>query len=120
MTTTTDSLQQAISHLGAVEVAPGRYAWQTKTQQTHWVVTSAKDLERLSAYLDHERATDLDWLAQSDAVEMPAWWTPERRYAVISKNGVTCPGPSKELCRASGACALVVTADLSTGEEVPA
>jgi hypothetical protein len=59
--TQSDTLSRAIDALGAVEVAPGRYAYRS---------------EAVNAYVIAE--VDDDGYVWETAV-MPAWWTPERR-----------------------------------------
>ena len=64
-----DALKRALEYLGAVEVAPGRYAaklgerWHTFTES------------RLT-----ERVRD-GWRTHGNYQPMPSWWTPEQRFA---------------------------------------
>lgn len=104
-----DALQRAIETLGAIEVAPGRYAYQSgiKEPQAWRVTTDELVCEYGEARLRH-------------GVLMPAWWTPEQRFAVIATNGKTCPAPTRELAKAANVGALIVTASSETGEEVVA
>ena len=130
--TDTSALERAITYLGATEVAPGRYAYRDDATHRYYVVT-ADVMERLPQYLDAEDDSHTashggysEWCADTQAVEMPAWWTPERREAWR----MTCDGghvgardaserfaawPAEHLT-----CSERITADLETGAEVPA
>lgn len=83
MTASTDSLSRAIAYLGAVELAPGLYAYRDDATQRHYIVTEDA-LARLPRYLDAEidqRATPMidipyaggysEWCADTAAIEMP-------------------------------------------------
>ena len=48
-------------------------------------------------------------------VAMPAWWSPESRFAWIHADRVLCPNPKD--CSSD---TRRITADLATGQEVPA
>lgn len=103
-----DNLQSAISYLGAVEVAPGRYAFRDKQRDNiYMVVTEAM----LSAHCSSWR--NGHW--------MPSWWTPEHRYASVDDDGNYSAG-THDFCRylTQVGGGRTITADLETGEEVPA
>lgn len=129
------ALQAAISALGAVEVAPGRYAWQMQSAaqsplgyysygEPHWVTGDGAALYAVHAQGGSVRT-----------VPLPQWWTPERRFAMRQRErngeGALWTGATREEMQAlknrfdvpTGAKAAtnrVITADLNTGEEIPA
>ena len=109
--TDTSALERALDYLGAVEVAPGRYAYQ---RDSRYLVASTTDMVMMGAG------------SLSLGRVMPAWWRPERREAWR----MTCDGghvgardaserfaawPAEHLT-----CSERITADLETGDEVPA
>lgn len=110
------ALDRAIAYLGAVQVAdpdPAHtsplYAYRDPAGSGRYAVMSADYL-----LLAHDTDDPL--------VLMPHWWTPERRYAVRSGS---LPDIVHVTMAAKGdarmpAPAYIVTADLETGEEIPA
>jgi hypothetical protein len=111
-------LQSAIDRLGAVEVAPGRYALDDDETPKSWYVATAQGL----LWLDSEqRFPDDD--EQVGVVRIkPKWWSPERRYAHIDYNGIHRSRGTKEDAERvwMAGPGRIVTADLATGAEVPA
>jgi hypothetical protein len=101
------SLQKAIDSLGAVEVAPRRYATRASGR---WIVTSAE-------YLQEAAESGIGPIGAS----MPEWWKPEQRFAAKTPK-VTYRFASldqaRELCTLKNP--KFITVDLETGEEVPA
>jgi hypothetical protein len=89
-----DSLAKAIADLGAVEVAPGRYAFKGVNGygEPRWLIGTA------------EQISDPDDMPIIETV-MPAWWSPSSRETYVWPDGFTVKR---------------ITADLSSGEEVPA
>ena len=127
-----DTRAKAISYLGAVEVAPPsaeppaygdraftRYAMQSPNGRWHtfYEATLAKFAE---GPLNHFRYQVTIGRA---FVLMPLWWSPEQRFAWRSYNdGSIRTGPPKGR---RGQLAAIppfqrITADLETGEEIPA
>lgn len=105
MTTTAmnDSLAKAIAYLGAVEVAPGRYAWHREPEPSGWYVgpESALYVPMLSLF-----------------AKMPAWWSPEQRFAWRMPDGRVVDLATHSFSEKLGA--QRITADLKTGAEVAA
>jgi hypothetical protein len=66
-------LQRAIEQLGAVEVAPGRYAWldDYDDNRAAWLVTSATVLSE-----DFDATSDPIPVWREHSTEMPASWKP--------------------------------------------
>jgi hypothetical protein len=122
---TIESLKSAIDHLGAVPVAPDRYAYRADKTRRYYV-TDESDLRLLGSLLaDHDTQEGLaysEWCSATTATEMPAWWTPERRYEVRD-NGhfihVATLALARRYCAEYGR-GRIFTADLTTGEEIPA
>lgn len=105
-------LADAVKYLGAVEVAPGRYAWEVGRQ---WVTDSAENLAAFGADRTDERGSAL---LNETPVFMPSWWSPERPYAVRDINsGKIVPDA---VLRGSPLAYQGVTADLATGELIAA
>jgi hypothetical protein len=129
MTTTTDSLKSAISYLGAVEVAPGRYAWRPAVLvPAPYFVADAQGVERAHAFVVQNGAHALHFphmlpaAARDNAAQMPKWWTPERRYRFTCGVGHAFNTQTKPACEygcaVCGSLMRGVTADLETGQEV--
>ena len=142
MTDTVDNLQRAIEYLGfdslecaesqVQEVAPGFYAFLAPDPEggkSRWRVASRKDMVKLGNLLP--RGDDdypPEW--EMDEAIMPSWWTPERRFARRCTGGgveqMRCGAlvPDFEKCPANGPHCMGyyqrITADLETGQEVPA
>jgi hypothetical protein len=111
--TTTDSLKSAIDYLGAVEVAPGRYAFYSQGTK-RWYTTTAASVRVIGAGEQFETAPD-------PIVGMPQWWTPERRYRFTCGQGHAFKTETKPAfeygCAVCGSLMRGVTADLETGQE---
>lgn len=134
-----EALARAIDSLGATDLGNGYYAYRDEGMQRYYVVTPDA-LSLLSSYLD--RAAELGpseqysdgltcanayslWCADTQATEMPSWWTPSRRYACVV-NGHYHEGTlavarhfAADFER-EGFTTKVVTVNLETGEEVNA
>jgi hypothetical protein len=114
-----DALANAIEHLGAVEVAPGRYARREAPVVPYEIISEAI----LRQYAPEAIATfghrDRQFCG---IVTMPPWWTPEQRFAwrtsdgrrVVPDASQRTPGTMRKLGWER------ITADLQTGAEVPA
>ena len=114
MTRSTDSLTKAIAYLGAVEVAPGRYAFRISGQ--NWFVSTTNALEYYFAGFasDGERLEYLQ--ARCETARMPIWWTPDQRFAwrsIVDGSFWKDPGNDTNVRER-------IAADLETGAEVPA
>jgi len=107
--TQTDSLARAIDYLGAVEVAPGLYAYKP-ANHNRWYTENAGDL---MVHLQGRRTPS--------RTMMPAWWTPEHRFVWRSGCQVTfdAAGPSVKQWDRGGPPWILYSADLETGTEVP-
>ena len=81
-------MKNAIDYLGAIEVAPGRYAYRDDATRRYYVV-DADDLGGLYDYDDDGQLLPIDaprsthaqysvWCADTQATEMPSWWAPEQ------------------------------------------
>ena len=122
-TMTNDSLSKAIAYLGAIEVAPGRYAIKSPTAGT-WMITSA---DGLAAIHDAKAPVGKYQI-------MPAWWSPEQRIMLRcpSCRGLISRWPKEDAWKVDRCehCDNIliepdagyerITADLATGEEIPA
>jgi hypothetical protein len=119
--TTTDALQRAIQYLGAVEVAPGRYAYRNE-RLSRWEIISQ------AAMCARDRGGH--WCPRHQwAVAMPAWWTPDERFAAYIGDEIVSRDMTRDRTVLKAHWALqdgqptsvvrVVTAELTTGEEVP-
>lgn len=114
------ALAAVVKALDAVEVAPGYYAWKLNEGATRptWVVANVDDL--LTIRIDgmwpewptNEETNEPD----NRAVMMPSWWSPERRKTT------RCTGCGKitQTNHCIGKRIERITADLTTGAEVPA
>lgn len=136
MTKTTDSLASAVARLGAVEVAPGRYALRVELcphgcdeyhchdepttcpgTNPRWVTMAERDLE---PYKNGRRGVSY--------TAMPSWWRPDSRFAWRLPKGSYGVATDKRFktrdeAEASAICGEIaerITADLETGAEVPA
>ena len=121
--TSTDSLARAIEYLGAVEVAPGRYAVKDGER---YLVIDESDVPGL-AFEFETGEPDPDACAQ--VTEMPSWWSPEQRFAwrnYIGANRWATTVERVESVPSAGDNPWPVlsreriTADLETGAEIPA
>jgi hypothetical protein len=118
-----DPLTKAIALIGAVEVAPGRYAFpaRTITRQPQNTVTyeawHVADKRALIEIIVHAAA-----LSTVGAVEMPSWWSPEHRAVWRSgaRLSFTTEKPADNRAWESGPPWIRFTASLETGAEVPA
>lgn len=113
-----DAFSTRAQHLGAVLVQGGdkpRYAWKDYLHDS-WVTATPKDI---ASGVIVGAATGKPWLEwpyrKSLAVAMPDWWTPEDQFAWL-KDGFYYF--HRERAEAYGAARI--TADLTTGAEVPA
>ncbi len=150
--TTNDSLAKAVAYLGAVEVAkieravdylgateiePDRYAYFELDDL--WHVVNGSKLEPLAITLRSVSGSKAQikahriWRAGHFDVTMPAWWTPEQRFAWrIASNGPNVckadrsdrygseAAAKREAHFIGGAAVERITANLETGAEVPA
>lgn len=116
---TKDGLQAAIEQLGAKDLGNGFYAF---TNDECWLVTDNPSLEAERIKTFQETGDDL--ISDDEAIEMPAWWTPERQYAIAFEDGQRDNYASLETAQAFRSQfhdgEPIITADLTTGEEVPA
>lgn len=115
----TSALQNAIDYLGAKEVAPGYYAFLSPTLH-RWCVFPA-------TVFSHEKNPDGFVLNVVDEASkpMPSWWTPEQRFAWRCIDKVCAkvflyPSATAGHDSVAGHYAKRITADLNTGEEIPA
>lgn len=116
-----DSLQKAIAYLDAVEVAPRKWAIQVDRGdgvKERWVIVGRNTLETMRRYGFNTTRT---------GVLMPSWWTPESRFAwrVEMPSGKfyiehNKPPKDAQYGKLRPPYIICVTADLETGEEVPA
>jgi hypothetical protein len=117
---TNDSLAKAIDYLGAFEVAPGQYVFLYQgASKPRYYVFAAHELIALA------EDTYGDLTPMSAGLPMPAWWTPERKYATDLGDGERDTYLSRETAEAfckqfHDENARIITADLETGAEVPA
>jgi hypothetical protein len=128
-----ESLSRAIDYLGAVEVAPGRYARQ-ECASVPWEIIPehvliAVPAERIARFGTSKRA-------EYGIATMPAWWSPDSRFAWKLIYGAQCQDVDNRRFRfkheafdgmhnytksyASHIWPKRITADLETGQEVSA
>lgn len=124
---TSDPLARAIAYLGAVEVAPGFYAYDDGRGGMDWKAYSVADtfaMRDLGANFDlrHKAASVGAWERMSKPSMMPAWWTPEKRFAWRYTDRVTIGAGLRYLQEPTRHREQFerITADLTTGEEIPA
>jgi hypothetical protein len=105
-------LHEAISHLGAREVAPGRYAY--KIGNGTWMIAT-------EAQLLHAARRGVEFIGVPGA-RTPAWWTPEQRVAwrFVVDNGERFTEEYNAALNQKYHPTLRITASLETGEEIPA
>ncbi|MHB8415612.1 MAG: hypothetical protein ACYDB1_09560 [Acidiferrobacteraceae bacterium] len=109
------ALERAVDHLGAVEVAPGRYAL---ADHSGWYVANERGLIACATVPVSEGPS------KGDCTEMPSWWTPERREAAkCAKCGTIVKGQQAQDTHQnshprSSHPFYAITADLETGEEI--
>lgn len=112
---------EAASKLGAITVAPGFYAYQSPGNpatgdKPRWYVLDTAELAEVE-----ERIAKHDDLG---GAEMPIWWEPTRPFALMDGKHVvkTYRGDWDTIRKlaASKDYYRFVTADLTSGEEVPA
>lgn len=121
----TSPLQAAIEYLGAVEVAPGRYAWTADKHR--WWTASAADLAAIGNTMPGYWAQALGKMPKA---KMPSWWSPENttvwrcgHCGRIEKSMLTRGRNLRKRCNDCGFSVsefYVITASLETGEEIPA
>ena len=114
------ALASAVACLGAVEVAPGRYAfadgWTGCGDGKRWLLVSSEGLACLPRTGYH--AWRSKWTKPA-----PSWWTPDSRFA-WRVHGVSSPfvdrAEAERIARSYGhrTPPYRITADLETGEEV--
>jgi len=133
------ALSKAIASLGAVEVAPGRYAVRPDLLGDRWRFTSEQALRVLGSALtlatrDERSITSALWREHSgNLVYAPSWWSPEQRFAWklthgssdvdnrrFESEGEAYHGMhSYTTTYARGISVERITADLESGEEIP-
>lgn len=133
---TNDALARAIEYLGAVEVAPGKYVVAQGLDRRNWVVP-ARALETWWNRYHYALGEPTDscpppvtavcLYTDELPVLMPAWWSPEQRFATVYDDPALDPEPTPYATLAEARSATVrtgirhaITASLETGEEVPA
>jgi hypothetical protein len=100
---TNSRLQRAASHIDATELASGKWAHYAD-ETSSWHVVTGEELEELCDYLDDEDEqirgdAYSHWCAGTGATEMPRWWSPETKDAVLVE---TMPEQHRESHRAAG------------------
>ena len=100
------ALQAAIESVGAVEVAPGFYAQQEPDLSWHVSTDPVMRGAKLIAW--------------RSSVAMPAWWRPNARFAWYAGNRRFTDGCPVVINGKRVKVTRITTADLATGEEVPA
>lgn len=111
------TLTQAIAHLGAVEVAPGRLAAKLfdSSEAGRW---QTFPVERLAAVAPDIGEPNVLWWPALHSREMPRWWLPEQRFACGKCKRTTCDG--FHTTQSGAEHYRLITADLETGAEVMA
>lgn len=116
-----DSLAKAIAYLGAVEVAPGKFT-AFKDGRGQW-----RGLKPEAFRVDPDRMGGRDvyynYCRVYASFAMPAWWSPEQRFAYRSRTTGYVYPPFTGQGQDPASCYPAferITADLETGEEVPA
>lgn len=109
-----DFLAKAVAALGAVEVAPGRFAFRAFGEGP-WKIA-----EHLETWPINENSSP------AYRVEMPAWWSPNQRFAVVYAGPITAGQMTRAFASVKEALAYkafsddrIITADLETGAEMP-
>ena len=124
---TQNQFSKAIEYLGAVEVAPGRYAYQ-QNPSAPWRTFDSDALCNLALNLGPGGKGYGPWAFTLEYAEMPAWWTPEQQFAwafEYNDCGTIRRAPGRFTDQTDAYFAGVgrvvkLTADLTTGAEVPA
>ena len=116
-------IQDAIDYLGAVEVAPGRYAG--RETDCLWRVYDTSALTAITLNLTETGNIFGQHLPLHKIPTMPAWWSPEQRFAwrykVVPHTGREMEGyENKRWPEPFDFGMERITADLETGEEVSA
>ena len=110
--TDTDALQQAIDQTDAVLVAFNRYAYRIGSMPNYRICSG------------HVLANSEKWRVRYPGVDMPSWWTPERRFAW--RYAAQSPANERDSAMHAESTPRFIcsahwfTADLETGEEVSA
>ena len=120
------TLSRAIAYLGAVEVAPGRYAYKQRDyigEPGTYVVANAWTIREVPIAEGNSKQA-AQALALTHTVQMPRWWTPERRFAVRLQGDILGvymrAGTSAARALECSLHAEAITVDLATGKEIPA
>lgn len=132
------ALDRAIEYLGAVEVAPGRYAYLTDTlarlshkdHVNRWAITTSGALIKYEILReDGEFVYTASGELMASSNIMPAWWTPENRFAYVNAEGdrTHCSDDLNDQAEALAESLglqheeffdpYLITANLETGEE---
>lgn len=121
-----DALKRAIEYLGAVEVAPGRYAFPSKVEP-RWFTCGVENIALCEPaaqvyFAPVDAGRSFFGCKITPCVLMPPWWKPEQRFAVKC---LSCGKIAESTNAMGGDCALenngeIITASLETGEKVPA
>jgi hypothetical protein len=128
MTTDTSALSRAIQYLRAVEVAPDCWAFKPHKDFQGYLVVGSDALSGIDKRLDIFGTSEAiaHFLGTGSFVRMPAWWSPEHRTAVRIKSTLELvpdmATAERYFERGTFRKSFVecITADLTTGEEVPA
>lgn len=102
-------LRRAISSLGAIEVASGRYVYLAEDL---WHSVSSDALVTAVAQADGESQPDPSACLGDGAIPMPPWWSPAEQFLHLGFDG--------KPAEIGDDVARVITADLETGKEHPA
>lgn len=116
--TTQGALARAIESLGAVEVAADLYALPCKTRHGNilsWETLSGTSLRAYFLYLTTNEGKQRGHISMR--TRMPAWWSPESRFAQRCDLSGALSCPPETACESTH---TRITADLETGQEVPA
>jgi hypothetical protein len=123
---TNDSPVKAIAHIGAVEVSPGRYAFEHRVwlsdahgDEAFYYLVDEKGLKDERAFAHPSSQLFFEWLRQYTVRVQPSWWTPEQRFAYRAPNGAIFSAIPYYVGYAAKYYERI-TADLETGAEVQA
>ena len=127
MTKTNDPLASAVAYLGAVEVAPGRYAFPSKVAP-RWFTCDLANIALCEPaagvyFAPIDKGDSFFGCKLTPCVLMPPWWRPDSRFA-WRVHGVSSPfvdrAEAERIARSYGhrTPPYRITADLETGEEV--
>ena len=131
------ALASAVAYLGAVEVAPGRYAFPSKVAP-RWFTCDLANIALCEPaagvyFAPIDKGDSFFGCKLTPCVLMPPWWRPDSRFAwrvvrrPLNKQPrvlftVRTEEEARRLAHSSDNLRHVerITADLNTGEEVPA